>query len=66
MNRNYLILALLMMSQPAHAYVDPGSGMLAIQGIIALAVAIISFVTHPIQTIKNWWRRIFRKEKDDA
>ncbi|HXC56338.1 MAG TPA: hypothetical protein VNU97_13660 [Rhizomicrobium sp.] len=42
---------------PAFAYVDPGTGMLAIQGLIAAAVWIIAFVTHPVRTIKGWLAR---------
>lgn len=60
------LLALISFAAPAFAYVDPGTGMLAIQGLIALVIGIVAFVRHPIQTIGRWWRRWTGKDKDDA
>lgn len=50
-------LALLAACSYAHAYVDPGSGMLIWQGLIALIGAVVIFVRHPIDTIKRWLKR---------
>ena len=55
----YVLMVLLTSAGAAQAYVDPGAGMLAIQGLIALIVGIIAFVRHPIQTLRHWisrWR----------
>lgn len=47
----------------AWAYVDPGSGMLMIQGLIALGIGIIAFLRNPWQSIKSLFQRL-RKKKD--
>lgn len=61
-NRRYgvlLIFSALPLS--AYAYVDPGSGMLVWQGMIALVGAIIMFGRNPLQSIKALWKRVLRK-----
>jgi len=50
--------------QPANAYIDPGTGMLAVQGLIALAIGIIAFVRHPIKTLRALIARW--RNRDDA
>jgi len=50
--------------RPAHAYIDPGTGMLAVQGLIALIIGAIAFVRHPIKTVRDWLKRW--KKRDDA
>lgn len=50
----------------AHAYVDPGTGMMAIQALIALGIGIVAFVRHPIQTLKRWWDRLRGRSDDHA
>lgn len=37
----------------ASAYVDPGSSLLMIQGVLALAGGIVVFIKHPIAGIKR-------------
>lgn len=61
-----LLLTTLGFAAPAFAYVDPGTGMLAIQGLIALVIGLIAVVRHPFQTISGWWQRLTGKDKDDA
>ena len=62
----FVLLVLSGLASPAFAYVDPGTGMLAIQGLIALIIGVFAFVRHPFQTIGRWWRRWTGKSKDDA
>lgn len=57
--RILLILMTVTISN-AWAYVDGGTGMLLIQGLLALIGAIIFFIKNPINTIRNWLKR-FRK-----
>ena len=45
----------------AFAYVDPGSGMLLWQGLIAAIGALLMFLRNPWQTIKDLVSR-FRKK----
>ena len=50
----------LFWASTAWAYVDPGSGMLVWQGLIAGIGAVLVFLRNPIQVIKsmlNWIRR---------
>lgn len=48
----------LILATNAQAYVDPGSGMLLWQGLVALVGAILIFFRSPIQVIKSWIDRI--------
>ena len=48
----------LLFSSTAWAYVDPGSGMLLWQGLIAAIGAVLIFLRNPIQVIKSWIDRI--------
>jgi hypothetical protein len=49
-----LILAIVLfaaLTTPAYAYIDPGSGSMILQGVLAAIVAIAV-------TIKLWWHRL--------
>lgn len=48
----------LFLAANAQAYVDPGSGMLLWQGLVALVGAILIFFRNAIQVIKSWFDRI--------
>lgn len=48
-----LFTGALLAPRPAHAYVDPGSGSLVIQGLIAAVVGVGL-------TLRLYWRRIRR------
>ncbi|WP_349742759.1 hypothetical protein [Roseateles cavernae] len=45
----------------AFAYVDPGSGMLIWQGLLALLGAVLIFMRNPIEAIKRLLSRFKRK-----
>ena len=55
--RVYLLVVLATLPSLAFAYIDPGSGMLLIQGLVAAVGAIIVFVKNPISTIKRLFAR---------
>ena len=59
-SRNRLFLVLALWPIAAFAYIDPGSGMLLVQGVIALIGAIIVFIKNPFRTIKHLYHRIFK------
>ena len=46
----------------AHAYIDPSSSLLIIQGVLAFVGAVLVFIKHPIQTIKRWIKKIKNKQ----
>lgn len=48
----------MFMSGSALAYVDPGSGMLLWQGLLAAIGGVLVFVRNPWQAIKNLLRRL--------
>jgi hypothetical protein len=58
-----LFLAVLVCCLPAtaYAYIDPGSGMLLWQGLIAAIGAVIVFVRSPWQAIKRLIERLRHK-----
>lgn len=45
----------------AFAYVDPGTGILLWQGLIALVGGLLVFFSHPLKWIKNLLERFRRK-----
>jgi len=57
--RNILIFNFFMPN--AWAYIDPGSGILIWQGIIAAVGAILIFIRNPLQKIKSLIARFRRK-----
>ncbi|RYG90249.1 MAG: hypothetical protein EON59_00150 [Alphaproteobacteria bacterium] len=60
--RKLLLVALALSPASAFAYVDPGSGMLIWQGLLAALGAVIIFVRNPIEQIKRVWRRLRSRE----
>ena len=55
-----LLLLLTLWPISAFAYIDPGSGMLLVQGLIALVGGIIVFIKNPVKSIKQVFQRIFK------
>jgi hypothetical protein len=47
-----------MLTSNVWAYVDPGSGMLLWQGLIAAIGAVLIFLRNPIQVLKSWIDRL--------
>ena len=57
------IFLLCLAPQDAFAYVDPGSGLLLIQGVLAVLGGAIVFVKDPVAGCKRIWARYFSKSK---
>jgi hypothetical protein len=55
------MLVLFLAPQDALAYVDPGSGLLLIQGLLAVIGGIIVFFKDPMAGFKRLWVRIFSR-----
>jgi hypothetical protein len=55
-----LLIVLALWPVAASAYIDPGSGMLLVQGLIALIGATVVFIKNPIKIIKQLVNRIFK------
>jgi hypothetical protein len=53
----FAIVLICLTPRDAFAYVDPGSGLLLIQGLLALVGGIIVFVTDPVGACKRLWAR---------
>ena len=49
------------LSSPAYAYIDPGSGLLLLQGLFALIGGVLVSFKKPWQMLA----RIFKRSKDD-
>ena len=61
-SRALIAISLLSLApQDAFAYVDPGSGMLLIQGLLALIGGVVVFVKNPVTSCKRLWARLFSK-----
>ena len=53
-----LVLMAMSISAPAFAYVDPGSGMMLWQGVLAAIGAVLVFVRNPWHALKDLLRRL--------
>lgn len=51
----------LSLSFPAHAYLDPVTGSLIVQGIVALLAAVVSGVKSVRQKITSLFSRLLRR-----
>ena len=58
MNFSRILYLYLILMPSAYAYVDPGSGMLLWQGLIAGVGAVLIFMRNPIQVMKSWLDRL--------
>ncbi len=61
-----LIAAVTMSPGIAHAYLDPGTGSILVQGVIAAVVAAIGYVGMYWQRTKQLLASIFRREEKDS
>jgi hypothetical protein len=61
MQRLAILCLIVFVPLQAQAYVDPGSGMLIWQGLVALLGAAILFVRRPLRALKRWYRRLLGK-----
>ena len=52
-------------SANANAYIDPGTGLLAMQGLLALLVSLLFVIRHPITAFKQLLEKIKRGEDKD-
>lgn len=43
----------------ANAYIDPGSNLLIIQGLLSLIAGFVVFVRNPIQVTRDFLKKIF-------
>ena len=62
-NKIYLVGLLMLLSSPAQAYVDPGSGSLFLQMLAAVGVGAMFYLSRIKEFIRNIFNRI---KKDDA
>lgn len=51
----------LLYATSVHAYIDPGSSLLVLQGVFAFIGGLIVFVRNPVEKLKNLWQRLRRK-----
>ena len=64
MKKNHLIIAIVAIfsSLPAYAYIDPGTGLLFMQGLFAAIGFLIAFVKNPVKKIKDLSKRLRSKK----
>jgi hypothetical protein len=55
------VFLLCLAPQDAFAYVDPGSGLLLIQGLLAVVGGAVVFIKDPVAGCKRIWSRYFSK-----
>ena len=56
-----LLLVLVVIPVPAFAYIDPGTGMLLVQGLVALIGGFVAFSKNPIGWLRDRLKRLFRR-----
>ena len=47
--------------EQAYAYVDPGSGLLILQGLLAVVVMLLMMIKHPIVTMRKLFNLVLSK-----
>lgn len=52
-----IVFLSITLTAPAHAYIDPGSGMLLLQGLFAAVGGILAFVKKPREALAKLFRR---------
>jgi hypothetical protein len=63
----FIFTTFLFFSNPAFAYLDPGTGSLLIQGLIALVGGIIAAFAHYRRALRLFFSRLFgRKSAAEA
>ena len=55
----------LILTNNAHAYIDPGTGSFIIQAIMAIGASIVIYLGYPIRFVKNLYYKIFKTKKDN-
>ena len=60
-----LLTIFILLPVNAYAYFDPGTGSYIIQIILAFLASCYFFITNPIKFIKNYFKKIKKKSKDD-
>jgi hypothetical protein len=62
---NILIITsvIIVSTSSAHAYIDPGTGSIILQAILAAFAATIGYVVYCWQKIKTYFKKIFKSEK---
>jgi hypothetical protein len=50
----------------AQAYIDPGSSLLALQGLLAVLGALMAWVLRPLRWLKRLWHTFRKKDPPDA
>lgn len=58
-------ILLLIFPIHAHAYVDPGTGMLLWQGLIAATGVLLFLIRNPKDALKKGWDKITRRNKSN-
>ncbi len=61
-----IFLIKLMLTFPAHAYLDPGTGAMIIQAIIGILATVALFLTNLKIKIKLLFRKFFKKKNQNS
>lgn len=64
MKRFRLLIAVLLLCalNPAYAYVDPGTGLMVLQGLFAAIGFAVAFIKNPVRKLKELFKRIRKKQ----
>lgn len=60
------LFVLFLLPLPAYAYLDPGTGSLLVQGLIAAIAGGLVFVRGKWLFLKDWFNRLLRKGRDES
>tara|TARA_Y100000310_G_scaffold323393_1_gene383663 strand:+ start:950 stop:1150 length:201 start_codon:yes stop_codon:yes gene_type:complete len=58
-----LTLIIVCISQPSFAYIDPFTGSLIIQTILAFFAAVVFYLGYPIKIIKKIYNKLSKEKK---
>lgn len=58
----YITLLISLSSNPAYAYLDPGTGSMILNLIVGAAAGALTFASVFWQKIKNFFKKVLKKE----
>ena len=64
MKVKYIVVFLATFSTPAYAYIDPGTGSMVAQVLIAVVATCLCFIKSIWINLKNFFKKIFNINKD--
>ena len=61
----FLLVNIFFLPSTSHAYIDPGTGSLILQALVAAGITALAFLRGVRMKIAEFFRRVFRSDSAD-